>query len=120
MKTIQQRYLVNATVEDEGEFDPIVLRDAIISGIEIQRDHGNLTTLEDETTKITYLAVSPLIRADRPVLLGKKFDLFVRAYSTIDDQKHPAFAHVTLHQGLVDQIHDLAEVVVMADLAYAH
>ncbi|MFC3111277.1 hypothetical protein ACFOFO_25590 [Undibacterium arcticum] len=42
IKTIQHRYLVNATMEDEGDFDPIVLRDAIVSGIEIQRDHGNL------------------------------------------------------------------------------
>ena len=50
-------YSVTVDVVDNGQFDPVILRDAIIGGIQQQMNEGNLTTYEDDSTEIIGFAV---------------------------------------------------------------
>lgn len=57
MQTKTVEFKVVVVVQDGGEFDPMIFRDAVIDGINRQRSEGNLTTLEDETTDFDSITV---------------------------------------------------------------
>lgn len=48
------KFVVEFNVVDHGEFDPVVLRQAISLGLTRQYEHIGFTLLEDETTEIGY------------------------------------------------------------------
>lgn len=55
-KTVEFRVLVS--VDDSGQMDEGVMRDAIHQGLDIAMQEGNLTSLDDETTVIEGYTVS--------------------------------------------------------------
>lgn len=57
-------YQVLVTVEDEGEFDPKFLREAIDRGITTAVEEGASTALEDETTSTLHWGVKHISTKD--------------------------------------------------------
>lgn len=58
MKTSTYHFDVKVTVQDHGEFDPVMFRDAIIAGLESQKAEGGLTNLGDESTIFKQITVA--------------------------------------------------------------
>lgn len=51
-------YLLTATVEDNGQCEPIVIRDGVQSGIDLMMAEGSMTGLNDTTTDIHGITVT--------------------------------------------------------------